>query len=73
MSSVYDVLVELFVENGPHDKIPGNEQTLWNFIHHLEATGQIKRDPDHKRVYNHVFDTPPGDQINLARRMQGLT
>ena len=63
MSSVYDVLVELFVENGPYDKLPGNEQTLRNFIHHLEATGQIKRDPDHKRVYNHVFDTPPGDQM----------
>ena len=63
MSSVYDVLEEMFIENGKFDKLPGNEQTLRNYIHHLEETGQIKRDPERKRVYNHVFDTPPGDQM----------
>ncbi|MBQ8073248.1 MAG: transposase family protein [Clostridia bacterium] len=63
MSSVYDVLAEQFIENGNYDKLPGNEQTLRNYIHHLEETGQITRDPNRKRVYNHVFDTPPGDQM----------
>ena len=63
MSSVFDVLEELFIENGPYDRLPGNEQTLRNFIHHLEETGQITRDPERRRVYNHVFDTPPGDQM----------
>lgn len=63
MSSVYDVLEELFIENGEYEKLPGNEQTLRNYIHYLEESGQINRDPEHKRVYDHVFDTPPGDQM----------
>lgn len=63
MSSVYDVLEEIFIENGNYESLPGNEQTLRNYIHHLEASGQINRDPEHKRVYKHVFDTPPGDQM----------
>ena len=32
MSSVYDVLVEAFVESGKYPALPGNEQTLRNFI-----------------------------------------
>lgn len=63
MSSVYDVLEEIFIENGQYEKLPGNEQTLRNYIRNLEETGQIKRDANHKRIYNHVFDTPPGEQM----------
>ena len=63
MSSVYDVLEEIFIENGDYTSLPGNEQTLRNYIHYLEESGQINRDPEHKRVYEHVFDTPPGDQM----------
>ena len=63
MSSVYDVLEEKFVESGEFKSLPGNEQTLRNYIHYLEETGQVNRDPDHRRVYEHVFDTPPGDQM----------
>ena len=63
MSSVYDVLEEIFIENGTYESLPGNEQTLRNYIHYLEETGQINRDPDQKRIYRHVFDTPPGDQM----------
>ena len=48
MSSVYDVLEELFIESGQFDSLPGNEQTLRNYIHHLEESGQITRDPDRK-------------------------
>lgn len=63
MSSVYDVLQELFIENGEYEKLPGNEQTLRNYIHNLEESGQISRENDRKRIYNHVFDTPPGEQM----------
>ncbi len=73
MSSVYDALEELFVENGEYDRLPGNEQTLRNYIHHLEETGQITREPDHKRVYDHVFDTPPGDQMLIDFGVQTLS
>ena len=41
MSSVYDVLEELFIESGQFERLPGNEQTLRNYIHHLEESGQI--------------------------------
>ena len=63
ISSVYDVLEELFVESGQYAGLPGNEQTLRNYFHYLTESGQINVDLDHKRVYNHVFDTPPGDQM----------
>ena len=36
MSSVYDVLEEKFIENGDYEKLPGNQQTLRNYIHYLE-------------------------------------
>ena len=45
MSSVYDVLEEKFIENGTYDKLPGNEQTLRNYIHYLEDSGQVNREP----------------------------
>ena len=63
MSSVYDVLCEMFIENGDYEELPGNEQTLRNYVHYLNDSGQINRDPEHLRVYNHVFDTPPGEQM----------
>ena len=63
VSSVYDVLEEKFIENGDYENLPGNEQTLRNYVHHLEETGQIETDEEHRRVYDHVFDTPPGEQM----------
>lgn len=63
MSSVYDVLCERFVESGEYQSLPGNEQTLRNYIHHLEDSGQVNREPEHRRIYDHVFDTPPGEQM----------
>ncbi len=63
MSSVYDVLQEKFVERGGYEKLPGNEQTLRNFIHYLENSGAVNREPEHKRIYDYVFDTPPGEQM----------
>lgn len=63
MSSVYDVLCEKFIENGTYTVLPGNEQTLRNYVHYLEESGAISRDKDYRRTYDHVFDTPPGDQM----------
>ena len=63
ISSVYDVLCEMYVENGSYSELPGNEQTLRNYVHYLENSNQIDRNPEHLRVYNHVFDTPPGEQM----------
>ena len=63
ISSVYDVLEEKFIENGEYKTLPGNEQTLRNFVHHLEKTGQIGMGEEHRRIYDHVFDTPPGEQM----------
>lgn len=44
MSSVYDVLQELFTETGEYENLPGNEQTLRNYIHYLEESGQVNHD-----------------------------
>ena len=63
MSSVYDVLEETFIESGKCERLPGNEQTLRNYIHYLEESGQVNHDPERKRIYEHVFDTPPGEQM----------
>lgn len=63
MSSVYDMLCEKFVETGEFSELPGNEQTLRNYAHYLEDNGLINREPEHRRIYDHVFDTPPGEQM----------
>ena len=47
ISSVYDVLEEKFIENGDFESLPGNEQTLRNFVHYLEDSGQIDTGEDH--------------------------
>ena len=73
MSSVYDVLEEKFIENGTYDKLPGNEQTLRNYIHYLEDSGQVNREPEHRRVYDYVFDTPPGEQMLIDFGEQALS
>ena len=63
ISSVYDVLEEKFIENGELESLPGNEQTLRNYVHFLEESGQIDTGEEHRRIYDHVFDTPPGEQM----------
>lgn len=63
ISSVYDLLEEKFVDSGDYEKLPGNEQTLRNYVHYLEGSGQIDSSDDHRRIYDHVFDTPPGEQM----------
>ena len=73
MSSVYDVLEEKFIENGTYEKLPGNQQTLRNYIHYLEDSGLINREPEHRRIYDYVFDTPPGDQMLIDFGEQTLS
>ena len=63
VSSVYDLLEEKFIDSGEFEKLPGNEQTLRNYVHHLEESGQIDTGDEHRRIYDHVFDTPPGEQM----------
>ena len=63
MSSVYDLLEEKFIDTGEYDRLPGNEQTLRNYVHYLESSGQIDTGEEHRRIYDHVFDTPPGEQM----------
>jgi len=62
MSSIYDVLEEKFIESGEYETLPGNPQTLRNYIHYLEESGQIQLRTEPGRVYEHVFNTPPGEQ-----------
>ena len=63
ISSVYDLLEEKFIENGDFETLPGNEQTLRNYVHYLEESGQVNTTEEHRRIYDHVFDTPPGEQM----------
>jgi len=63
VSSVYDVLLERFVESGDFEGLPGNEQTLRNYIRYLTSCGIVEKEPMSKRIYDHVFDTPPGEQM----------
>lgn len=65
MGSAYDVLVERFVESGEYDALPGNEQTLRNYIHHLRESGQIDESPESRRKYDVVDTPPPGEKAQV--------
>lgn len=76
-SSVYDVLIEHFVENGIYEKLPGEERTLRRYINFLLESDQVKKTPGNGRIYDTVFDTPPGQQMLIdfgeLRIRPGLT
>lgn len=65
ISSVYDVLEEKFIENGAREVLPGNQQTLRNYVRHLRENSIVEETPENRRIYDHVFDTPPGEQMIL--------
>jgi len=65
VSSVYDVLQEKFVGSGDYEKLPGNEQTLRNYVKYLINNGIVAATPKNERIYDHVFDTAPGEQMLL--------
>lgn len=73
VSSVYDVLSEKFIESGDFEHLPGNDQTLRNYIHHLTSAGIIEKEPVNKRIYDHVFDTPPGEQMLIDFGQQHIS
>lgn len=58
MSAVYDYLEERF---GP---LPGNEQTLRNYIQYLQNTGMLQVQ-DSQRIYTPVPALPFGQQLQL--------
>lgn len=60
MSSVYDVLIEKFVESGRYEILPGNEQTLRNYIRHLRGTGQVEAKEERRRLYDMMPTPDPG-------------
>ena len=62
-SSVCDVLQERFIENGDYISLPGSERTLRTYIGYLAESGQIETSEKEGRTYDHVFDTPPGQQM----------
>ena len=70
MAAVYDYLEEGY---GP---LPGNEQTLRNFIHYLIQTNRLQFD-ESVRIYQKVPEMPFGKQMQLDfgqyRLESGLT
>ena len=71
ISSVYDLLEELFIDTGLYTDLPGNSQTLRNYVHHLRASGAIEL-IDKRRTYDIVEDTPPGEQLLIDFGQQNL-
>lgn len=41
VSSIHDVLIEKFIDSGEFTELPGNEQTLRNYIHYLKENNII--------------------------------
>ena len=62
-SSVYDVMMERFIENDEYEDLPGSERTLRTYIKYLIASGQVEIAEKNGRIYDYVFDTPPGQQL----------
>lgn len=67
MSSIYDVLVEKFVEGGEYgyEALPGNEQTLRNFIRRLKEDGEIAPSGERKRKHDVIDTPPPGEKAQV--------
>lgn len=63
MSSIFDVLIEKYIESGEAEDLPGNAQTLRNFVHYLRATDQVPEAAITKRTYDIVEEMPEGKQI----------
>ena len=61
MSSVYDVLVERYVDSGEFERLPGNEQTPRHLVHKLEDEGAIPQPADTRRRHD-AMDTPPAGE-----------
>ena len=62
-SSVYDVMMERFIDNDEYESLPGSERTLRTYISYLMESGQVETAEKGGRIYDYVFDTPPGQQM----------
>jgi hypothetical protein len=64
------------VEEGEYESLPGSERTLRTYIGYLHESGQIEDVEKDRRIYDYVFDTPPGQQMLIdfgeLRIKQGL-
>ena len=73
ISSVYDVLCELFIDTGEYEKLPGNEQTLRNYVKFLKSSGQVDSPDTQRRIYQVVGEMPPGKQMLLDFGQQKIS
>ncbi len=67
VSSIYDLLEELYVDSGCYMGLPGSEQTLRNYIHFLKAKGIVKLKEPCFREMDYVDEQaiPYGEQAQL--------
>ena len=63
ISSIYDVLQEKYIDTGEVAQLPGNEQTLRNYVRWLRETNQVPLPQVHERQYDQVEQMPPGKQL----------
>lgn len=71
MSSVYDVLVEKYVDSGEFERLPGNERALRHLVRKLEDEGAIPQPADTRRRHD-AMDTPPaGEKAQIDLGQQG--
>jgi len=63
LSSVYDVLEERFVESGRYDSLPGNAQTLRNYVGRLRESGAVAIGQQERRTYDVIDGLAPGQQL----------
>jgi hypothetical protein len=63
ISSIYDVLEEQYVDTKMVVHLPGNEQTLRNYVRWLRGTGQVPQPENKGRIYELVEGIPPGKQL----------
>ena len=72
------MLEEKFIENGDYEALPGNEQTLRNFVRYLEKTGQIEIGEEHDNCFSLIstdsiensFDNYSFEMSNLSSDVQ---
>ena len=74
VSSIYDLLAELFVDSGKVAALPGNEQTLRNYIRFLKKKGVITLHEPSFREMDYVDEQtiPYGEQAQLDYGQQEL-
>jgi len=65
ISSIYDFLVEQYVDTGMTETLPGNERTLRNYVKYLRGKGLVQLGTTTERVYDFSEATPPGDRMQL--------